>query len=116
MTDFIYLYRNDEAGRRDSMGTPEQAQQNMQRWIAWFQQLDSQGHLKDRGQPLDGNGKVVKGKHKTITDGPYVEAKDVIGGFTIVKARDLAHAAHLASDCPILQNGGSVEIRPVMPM
>lgn len=116
MSDFIYLYRNDDAARRESMGTPEQAQQNMQRWIAWFKQLESEGHLKDRGQPLEGTGKVVKGKQKTITDGPYVEAKDVIGGFTIVQARDLAQAAHLAGGCPILQNGGSVEVRPVMPM
>jgi hypothetical protein len=115
MSEFVYLYRIDDASRRDAMGTPERAQQSMQRWMAWMRELEAQGHLKDRGQPLERTGKVVRGKQKTITDGPYAEAKDLVGGFTIVDARDLAQAAELAGGCPILEGGGSVEVRPVMP-
>jgi hypothetical protein len=116
MSEFVYLYRINEAARREAMGTPEAAQRSMQRWMTWMRELDQQGHLKDRGQPLDRAGKVVTGKQKTITDGPYAEAKDLVGGFTIVQARDLAEAAELAGGCPILEGGGSVEVRPVMPL
>lgn len=116
MSQFLYLYRAPAGTRQDTMGTPERAQQNMQRWIAWFKDLDAKGHLKDRGQPLDASGKVVRGQHKTVTDGPFTEAKDVIGGFTIVEAKDVEHAVELSRGCPILDHGGSVEVRPVMTM
>jgi len=52
MSQFLYLYRMADAARQEAMGTPERAQQNMQKWMKWMQALDAQGHLKDRGQPL----------------------------------------------------------------
>jgi hypothetical protein len=113
VSDFVLLFRSDEAEHRQAMGTPERAQKSMQAWLAWIRDLEAKGHLKDTGQPLDRAGKVVRGKKKVITDGPYVEAKDMVLGFIIVEARDLAHAAKLASGCPMLEGGGSVEIRPV---
>jgi hypothetical protein len=113
---FLYLYRSTEAARQDAMGTPERAQQNMQRWVAWMGELDAKGHLADRGQPLDRGGKVVRGQRKTVTDGPYTEAKDLVGGFSIVEARDLDQAVELSRGCPILEGGGSVEVRPIMHM
>ena len=116
MSEFVYLYRITEASRREAMGTPERAQQSMQRWMAWMQQLESQGHLKDRGQPLELGGKVVRGTQKTVTDGPYAEVKDLVAGFTIVQARDVDEAVELSRGCPILDGGGSVEVRPVMKM
>jgi hypothetical protein len=51
-----------------------------------------------------------------VTDGPFAEAKDLVGGFTLVVADDLAHAAKLAAGCPILEVDGCVEVRPVMKM
>jgi len=116
MSQFLYLYRMTDAGRQETMGTPEQAQQNMQRWMTWMQALDAKGHLKDRGQPLERTGKVVRGQQKTVTDGPYTEAKDLVGGFTLVEARDIDQAVELSHGCPILEGGGSVEVRPVMKM
>src|SRR5215471_10866500 len=92
MSQFLYLYRMTDAARQENMGTPERAQQNMQRWMAWMNDLDKNGHLKDRGQPLERTGKVVRGQQKTITDGPFTEAKDLVGGFTIVEARDIDQA------------------------
>ena len=57
---------------------------------------------------------MVRGKNKVVTDGPYVEAKDLVLGFIIVEARDLAQAVELAAGCPMVEGGGgSVEIRPV---
>jgi hypothetical protein len=70
----------------------------------------------DGGQPLERSGKIVKGAAKSVIDGPFAEAKDVVGGFTLIKAKDVAHAAELAKGCPILERGGQVEVRPVMQM
>ena len=116
MSQFLYLYRNSDAARQEAMGTPERAQQSMQRWMTWMGELDKKGHLKDRGQPLERTGKVVRGQQKTVTDGPYLEAKDLVGGFTLVEARDIDQAVELSYGCPILAGGGSDEVRPVMKM
>ena len=51
---------------------------------------------------------VVKGNQKIVTDGPYAEAKDLVGGFSLIEASDLAHAVELSEGCPILEVGGSV--------
>lgn len=116
MSDFVYLFRIDEAGQREAMGTPEKAQQRMQSWLAWMRDLEAKGHLKERGQPLERAGKVVRGRERVISDGPYIEVKDLVAGFIVVQARDLAEAAALSTGCPMLEGGGSVEIRPVMTM
>lgn len=116
MKQFLYLYRHSDAGRQESMGTPERAQQSMQRWMTWMRELEVNGHLKDRGQPLERSGKVVRGAQKAVIDGPYTEAKDLVGGFSIVEANDIDQAVELSRGCPILDGGGSVEVRPVMKM
>ncbi len=113
MSEFVYLFRTTEAEQREAMGTPEQAQQSMQAWMAWIGGLEAKGHLKNRGQPLDRTGRVVRGKKRTVTDGPYIESKDIVLGFIVVEARDLAQAVELASACPMLEGVGSVEVRPV---
>ena len=110
MSDYLFLYR---AGEMPS--SPQDAQQVMQKWMSWFEELAKAGHLKDRGQPLDKAGKVV-GRKKAVTDGPFAEAKDVVGGFSLVQAKDLAEAAELAKGCPIFDRNGFVEVRPIMKM
>ena len=62
----------------------------MEAWSAWIRQLEASGHLKNRGQPLAPTGKVVRGAPAAVTDGPYAEAKDLVLGFIIVEARDMA--------------------------
>ncbi|HEV2424547.1 MAG TPA: YciI family protein [Terriglobia bacterium] len=108
MSEFVYLYRGGEAGR-----SPERMQQMMQKWMAWFKELADQGHIVDRGQPLERAGKLVKGSKKTVTDGPFAEVKDIIGGFTLIDAHDLDHAVELSKGCPILEVDGAVEVRPI---
>ena len=109
MSEFVYLYRGGERGR-----SPERAQQMMQKWMAWFKELAEQGHIKDRGQPLEHTGKLVKGKQKSVIDGPFAETKDLVGGFTLIEARDLDQAVELSKGCPIFEVEGAVEVRPVM--
>ena len=111
MSEFLYLYRG---GRRPE--SPAEGEVELQKWQAWLQDLAGKGHIKDRGQPLDSAGKVVRDRAGSITDGPYAESKDIVIGYTIVEATDLDHAAGLATGCPIYQNGGLVEVRPVMKM
>ena len=116
MSEFVLLYRSTDEARRASMGSPEKAQQTMNKWRAWFKQLSDKGQLKNIGQPLEDGGKIVGGKKKTVTDGPYAETKDVIGGYSLIEARDLEQAAQIAEGCPIIENGGFVEVRPVRQM
>jgi hypothetical protein len=108
MSEFTYLFR----GRKTS-GSPEEMQKHFEEWVAWFKQLGAAGHLKDPGHPLQSTGKVVSGSRKVVKDGPYAEAKDVVGGYIIVEADDIIHAVELSKGCPILEVGGSVEVRPV---
>jgi hypothetical protein len=111
MTEFTYLFRGREASP-----SPEQMQKTMEKWVAWFKELGANGHIKDPGHPLEHTGKVVQGKQKTVNDGPYAEAKDVIGGYTVILASDLDHAVELSKGCPIFEVGGSVEVRPIQKM
>ncbi len=117
MAEFIYLYRNSTNARNAAMGTPEARQKSMERWMAWLRDLESRGHVRSGGQPLEPGGKIVKGGTRAIVDGPFAEAKDVIGGYSIIVAKDAAEAAELAKGCPALDDPeGSVEVRPVAAM
>ena len=108
MSEFTFLYRG-----RDTTASPEDMQKQMEKWLAWFKDLSATGNLKDRGHPLEAAAKIVRGKLKSVHDGPYAEAKDVVAGFTLIEARDLLHATELAKGCPMLDVGGSVEVRPI---
>jgi hypothetical protein len=112
MSQFAFLYH----GRADNPGSPEQRQQHLAKWRAWFQDLGDKGHLKELGHPLESGGRMVTGSQKLVTDGPFAEAKDVVGGFSIIEARDLAQATELSKGCPILDVEGAVEVRPVLAM
>jgi hypothetical protein len=109
MSEFLFLYRGG-----DSSGSPEEMQQNMQKWVTWMKELGDKGYLKAIGNPLEPGGKVVKGKQKSITDGPYAEAKDLVGGYTLIVAKTLDEAAEVSKGCPIFDTGGFVEVRPIM--
>jgi len=108
MSEFTFFYRG-----RDTSASAEQMQKTMEKW---FKQLESDGALKQMGDPLEHTGKVVNSNQKVVVDGPFAEAKDVIGGYSVVEAQDLDHATELAKGCPILEVGGSVEVRPIQRM
>jgi hypothetical protein len=108
MSEFTYLFRG-----RLMTGSPEERQRHMEKWVAWFKDLRATGRLRNPGHPLEASGKVVRGPAKAVTDGPFAESKDVVGGFIVVEANDLVQATELSKGCPILEIGGSVEVRPV---
>jgi hypothetical protein len=112
MNEFVFLYRG---GMDRQTVSPEVMEAQMKRWQDWFAKLGEEGKLKDWGAPLQREGKTVA-VGGVITDGPYSEGKEVIGGYSIVKAKDISEAAQIAKDCPVFQAGGTVEVRPVQPM
>jgi hypothetical protein len=112
MNEFLFLY----CGGERPAGSPEQMQKQTQKWMSWIKELGERGHLKDAGHPLDRTGKIVKGAPKMIIDGPFAETKDIVGGYSLILAKDLSQAADLTAGCPILDIGGFVEVRPILSM
>jgi hypothetical protein len=112
MNEFLFLFRSAPPAERSS---PEEMQRSLQKWGAWIQGLTAQGRFK-AGQPLEGAGKVLAGTKKILTDGPYAESKELVGGYVIVTASSLDEATHLAKECPIFADGGSVEVRQIREM
>jgi hypothetical protein len=113
MSEHVLLFRSTPADQHEAMGTPERAQKSLQKWLTWIRELEAKKQLVHPGQPLEPTGKVVSGPDALVTDGPYVEVKDIVLGFIVIEARDLAHATEIAAGCPIVAGGGSVEVRPV---
>jgi len=105
MSEFTFLFRGNDL---DAL-SHEQMQNYTQKWLAWMKEHG----LSHNGHPLERSGKVVKGNEKSVHDGPYAEAKDIVNGYLVVEARDLAHAVEISKDCPILDLGGAVEVRPI---
>jgi hypothetical protein len=87
----------------------------MQAWGTWIGELSNRGQFKG-GDPLEPAGKQVKGKKKIVVDGPFAEAKDLIGGYLLVTADSLDAAVELARGCPSLDLDGTVEVRPIRKM
>jgi hypothetical protein len=62
---------------------------------------------------LEGEGKVVSGKQRTVADGPFAESKEAIGGYFYLTVADENEAIEIAKQCPGLEHGAVVEVRPV---
>ncbi|HEY0250675.1 MAG TPA: YciI family protein, partial [Kofleriaceae bacterium] len=111
MSDFILLFRSSRAERDEAVGSPERAQRSLEIWRNWVQDLESGGHIVDHGKPLQPTGKVVR--KADVHDGPYVEVKDLVLGYMIVRAETIEAAITIAQSCPIVTaDGGNVEVRP----
>ena len=93
--------------------SPEEMQVQIEKYMNYIQSLREKGHFV-AGEPLEDSGKVLSGAGgRSITDGPFTESKEEVGGYFLIKARDLAEAVELSKGCPILANGGSIEVRPI---
>ena len=113
MPKFVLLLR--DAGRFDPNMSPAEMQAIVQRYIAWRAKVQ-----KDRsvmGHKLhDGEGRVMRGAGSSlkVTDGPYAEAREVMGGLFVIEASSYDEVVELTRDCPHL-DFGSIEIREVQP-
>ena len=112
MKEFLYLFRGGDA--RTMNASPETIQENMGKWMKWMGDLGKQGKMVG-GLPLSGEGKTVKSRG-VVTDGPYAEGKEIVGGYLVVKADNLHEATELSKGCPIFEFNGTVEVREIQSM
>ena len=112
MKEYLYIFRGGDAARIDQQKDPAKWAQHMGKWKTWMESLAQKGQFTG-GQPLAPEGKVLTGKAKKLTDGPFVEAKEIVGGYLLVKAKDLNDATEIAKGCPLFDHDGIVEIREI---
>jgi hypothetical protein len=108
---YLLLFRGTDWHKELS---PEEIQRIMGDWGSWFERLGQQGKLT-AASPLENEGRVVSGKSRTVSDGPFAEAKESVGGFFLLKVGTMEEALGIAKDCPALPYGLTVEVRPVAP-
>ncbi len=109
MKEFMMIFRSEDRVERP---TPEQMQAQVKVWQDWIGGIAAQGKFVSTNA-LGIEGKVVR-PNNVITDGPYMEVKEMVGGYIIVKAENIEDAIKLSEGCPTLSYGGSVEVRDVM--
>jgi len=92
--------------------SPEEVQAHMAEWGVWMQGLAEKGQLID-GLPLKAAGKQVTNGN-VVTDGPFAEGAEIVGGYLMVNASSLDEATELAKGCPVLDSeDGHVEVREI---
>lgn len=112
-SDYMLLFRGNDW---DKDLSPEQLQKVVSDWAAWFERLTQQGKAIG-GHPLRAEGKLVSGrKGRTVADGPFAESKEAIGGYFYLQVADENEAVAIAQQCPGLEYGAVVEVRPVAEM
>jgi len=107
--DYLLLFRGNVWDRGLS---PAQIQKVVSDWMAWFERLKAEGKCAG-GHPLEEQGKVVSGKQRMVADGPFAESKEAIGGYFYLTVGDENEAIEIAKQCPGLEYGVAVEVRPV---
>src|SRR5689334_5919495 len=115
MAEYLLLFRGGDAARIDEQQSPEKWQAHMQKWAQWMGALTEQGKFVG-AQPLKAGGKVVTNKGSIVTDGPFAEGKEVVGGYLICKADSLDEAVEISKACPIFEHDGLVEVRELNDM
>lgn len=110
-SDYMLLFRGTDWHKGLS---PEQIQRVTGEWMSWFERLTNEGKAT-AGHPLEPQGRVVTGKkgRAVVADGPFAEAKEMVGGYFLLKVDSLDEAVAIAQQCPGLEYGAIVEVRPV---
>ncbi len=114
MPEFVLLLH--DAGHFDPNISPDQMQAIIQRYVAWRARVQQNGRAVMGHKLQDGEGRVLQGTGSSmkVTDGPYAEAREVIGGLFVIEAANYDEVVELSKDCPHLEFG-SIEIREVEP-
>ncbi|MEP7109314.1 MAG: YciI family protein [Ferruginibacter sp.] len=115
MAEYLLIFRGGDAARMEEQQSPEKWQAHMQKWMEWMGALTNEGKFVG-AQPLKAAGKVVTGTSKVVTDGPFVEGKEMVGGYLVCKVENLEEAVEISKGCPILEHEGSVEVREISEM
>ena len=116
MSDFILLLHRP-AGPPPTL-PPQQAAAVTKEYFDWGDRLRSEGRLKGGEKLTFDAGRVMRSAAGRImvTDGPYAESKELLGGFFLITAGDYKEACHIAESCPHFKYGGAIEVRQIDPM
>jgi hypothetical protein len=111
MEQFMLIFHGGSGP--DTFPSAEAMQSHMGKWFAWVEKLKKSGQYVS-GEPLLPGGKLVTGPN-SVTDGPYTEGKEVVGGYFVIKAKDFDEAVAITKkDFPDFSFGGTIQIRQVM--
>ncbi len=110
MKEFALLFRQPDFDY--SKAPAEKMKALGKKWQDWVGGIAAQGKLANNGVRLSLEGKVLRAGG-VITDGPFVEIKEKLGSFIVVRAESIDEATTLAHGCPAIDENGSVEIRPI---
>lgn len=113
MPNYLLLLHQDENQRASVVG--DRITAVIKEYGDWAGKLRAQGRLVGGEKLADDTGKVLRDKQGkvTITDGPYAETKEIVGGFFIIAANDYDEACAIAKDCPHLKYYGRLEVRKI---
>jgi hypothetical protein len=107
---YMLIFRGNEWYKGLS---PEEMQTVSGEWMAWFKRLTEEGRAI-AGNPLEPKGKIVSGRNgRVVSDGPFAESKEAVGGYFLLAVGDLEEAVAIAQKCPGLPYGAKIEVRPV---
>lgn len=107
---YLLIFRNTGPENYRQL-SPEQRQQVITRWNAWFEGLVAQGKAVE-GQPLEQETRIVSGSGGSrVTDGPFPEAKEAIGGYVKLMVGSMEEATEIARRHPALEHGMVIEVR-----
>ena len=109
MKEFLLVFRRDYR-TKELQPTTEQMNQHLKHWRDWYISLAAEGKLATPIQRWDPEGRVLR-QNLTVANGSYAEVKESIRGIIIIKANDYDHAVAIAQRAPVLELGGTVEIR-----
>ncbi len=108
----LFIIRDAPAAVYDALSAEERTQ-SMRNWNAWVDSMTNRRKILV-ANPLESTGRVVSGaRGRKVTDGPYTEAKELVGGFFVLVDVTLDEATAIAQECPSLKYGMSVEVRPI---
>ncbi len=91
---------------------PERRESILSRYYEWMDSLESDGVYRGSHALRDG-GRILQSDAGEVTDGPFVETKEIVGGFVLIEAADFDDATRIARGCPALEIGDAVEVRQV---
>ena len=113
MSQFMLLLYDNPADWQTI--SPEEMQKAIEKYMAWGEKLRASGAMLAGEKLADEPGKVMRGKagQVRVTDGPYSEAKEVLGGYYIVQADNYDKAVEIARDCTQFEFGGTIEVREI---
>lgn len=113
MDKYMLLFRNGLPAEDAFQNlSPEEMQAEIQKWNSWIGGIAAQGKLIS-SEGLLPTGQVISGTRHLITDGPFAESKEIVGGYLLMHAASLEEAVEAAKGCPVFEQEGSVEVRPV---